>query len=120
MFRRERMEVNEAVEHDLTPRVALHTDPHMVLMIMEHLSEMPNGVYDRKSLLKGKEAILSKTKMLDYFKEVLDQLDEAPPGYEAKIEARKEEVIKELKELKEKMQVKFTLNQVVREVEKIA
>ena len=46
------METNEAVEHDLTPKVALHTDPHMTLMIMEHLSEMPGGNYDRQSLLK--------------------------------------------------------------------
>ena len=62
------METNEAVEHDLTPKVALHTDPHMTLMIMEHLSEMPGGIYDRKSLLKAKADTLSKTKMLDYYK----------------------------------------------------
>ena len=42
--------------------------------------------------------------MLDYYKEVLEQQNEAPSGYEAEIEARKEEVIKELKEKKEPMQ----------------
>jgi len=98
------METNEAVEHDLTPKVALHTDPHMTLMIMEHLSEMPGGNYDRQSLLKAKEDTLSKTKMLDYYKEVLEQQNEPPANYEADIEARKEEVIKELKEKKEPMQ----------------
>ena len=45
--------------------------------------------------------------MLDYYKEVLEQQNEPPANYEADIEARKEEVIKELKEKKEPMQVNY-------------
>ena len=45
--------------------------------------------------------------MLDYYKEVLEQQNEPPANYEAEIEARKEEVIKELKEKKEPMQVNY-------------
>ena len=56
---------------------------------------------------RAKEDTLSKTKMLDYYKEVLEQQNEPPANYEAEIEARKEEVIKELKEKKEPMQVNY-------------
>lgn len=56
---------------------------------------------------RAKAATLSKTKMLDYYKEVLEQFDEAPAGYEADIESRKQDVMRELKERKEPMQVSF-------------
>ncbi|XP_066398855.1 eukaryotic translation initiation factor 3 subunit E-like isoform X2 [Miscanthus floridulus] len=51
-------------EHDLTPRLALHLDRHLVLPLLEFLQE--RGLYPEEEVLAAKLRLLAGTNMVDY------------------------------------------------------
>jgi len=94
-------------EHDLTSRVGSCTDPHMFLMMLEYLGNH-SQIYDRRSLLRAKAKMLKNTKMLDYMKEICDELTEMGDDMSemvGDIDDNRTQILKEYTEKKEKIQV---------------
>ena len=109
-------------EHDLTSRVGSCTDPHMFLMMLEYLGNH-SQIYDRRSLLRyntdspnpsyqkknfrAKAKMLKNTKMLDYMKEICDDLSEMGDDMSemvGDIDDNRTQILKEYTEKKEKIQ----------------
>jgi len=78
------------------------TDRHMVLMMLEYHSS--NDVYDRRSLLRAKAEILKGTKMLDYLKEICEELGEPQLHGIEDLDAKRQDIVNEYKSKKDKIQ----------------
>merc|ERR1712018_898461 len=68
-------------------------------MVLEAHSSGTIGIYDHRSLLTAKVGMLKKTKMVDYLKEVSEELGEPTEQYDEE----KEAVLDEYKVLKSKI-----------------
>lgn len=88
-----------ALNHDLTSKVTGYLDRHMALMMLEAHSSGTIGIYDHRSLLTAKVGMLKKTKMVDYLKEVSEELGDPTEQYDDE----KEAVLDEYKVLKSKI-----------------
>jgi len=83
-----------ALQHDLTSKLGRSLDPHMLLMMLESHSSGTIAIFDRTSIMRAKADLLEKnTKMIDYLKEVREEIGDATDKYDA----QKDEVIKELR-----------------------
>ena len=80
-----------APQLDLTPRLAACLDKHMVLPLLDFLSE--KKMYDQKELLAAKIELASKTKMVDFHAGEYKSLHGKEP---ADVEAHKAAVYAEL------------------------
>jgi len=88
-----------ALKNDLTNTVGGYTDRHMNLMMLEAHSSGAIDIYERNSLLRAKIDMLKKTKMIDYLKEVTEEVGESSENYDSE----KEAVLDEYKVLKGKI-----------------
>lgn len=67
--------------YDLTPRIALNLDRHLVFPILEFLQE--HRLYPDEQILKFKIELLNKTNMVDYAMDIHKSLyhtEDAPQG----------------------------------------
>ncbi|XP_026417635.1 eukaryotic translation initiation factor 3 subunit E-like [Papaver somniferum] len=84
--------------HDLTSRIALNLDRHLVLPLLEFLQE--KQIHPDVQILKAKDALLSQTNMVDYAMDIyksLHQTDDVPQ----EMINRRAEVVRRLKLLED-------------------
>eukprot|EP00168_Porphyra_purpurea_P020360 TRINITY_DN8543_c0_g1_i1.p1 TRINITY_DN8543_c0_g1~~TRINITY_DN8543_c0_g1_i1.p1 ORF type:complete len:433 (-),score=120.13 TRINITY_DN8543_c0_g1_i1:43-1341(-) len=82
-------------QYDLTPKVAKFLDRHLVLPLLDFLSNQEAPIFDPKDLLKARVQLLSKTNMVDFHEELhklLHESDDAPEAFEARRKAVLEKV----------------------------
>lgn len=67
-------------EYDLTPTVGQHLDNHLLIPMLDFLSE--NQIYDGTDMLKSKLHLISKTNMIDFAIDIHNMIyeNEEPPA----------------------------------------
>ncbi|KAJ6790744.1 eukaryotic translation initiation factor 3 subunit E [Iris pallida] len=86
-------------EYDLTPRISLHLDRHLVFPLLEFLQE--RELYNDSAILGAKIELLSKTNMVDYAMDIHKSRFNTDDVPQDMIE-RRNEVVSRLKSLEEK------------------
>jgi len=90
-----------ADEYDLTSKMGVYLDRHLVFPMLEFLNE--KDIYDQRELNIGKLEILNNTNMVDFALEVHKSSypDEETPRH---FEQKRSEVVRQMKAINEKMQ----------------
>lgn len=93
-------------EYDLSSKIGGYLDRHLVLPMLEFLSE--KDIYDEKDMLKARIELLIKTNMVDYAVDVYQQLhpDGSPPD---ELVARRSGVVEQLEEFEHTIDPVLTL-----------